>query len=351
MPRRKGPPGLSPRVSPGVHAACDPVLLRALTDALAALPSGTAVGIALSAGADSAMLAVHATQVAADRRLALHCFHVHHGLQSAADAWLGQAHALAALLGIPCHSRFVRVVSGGRGVEAAARAARYAALADLARQAGVRHLLLAHHQSDQAETVLLRLLRGAGPQGLAAMAPHTERDGVGYLRPWLDQPRARILACADRFARQTGWVAVKDPSNLDPRYARGALRAEIVPVLDARWPAWRQILCRHAGQARAQGGLVDAWMRADWATLDPAPDGRSFSLPAWRALPAEHQGPLLRFWLRAAGQRMPTSARLDDWLRQLREVHALGHDRQLSLRHERVRITVERGRVCMNRIE
>jgi tRNA(Ile)-lysidine synthase len=82
-----------------------------------------------------------------------------------------------------------------------------------------------------------------------------------------------------------------------------------------------------------------------WTALDPDADDRSFSLAAWRALPAVRQGLLLRYWLRQLGLRMPTDARLQSWLRQLRGVHALGHDRNVRLRHGDVWIVVQRGRV------
>ncbi len=327
------------------RSALDPALLRALDAALAALPAGSAIGVALSAGADSAMLALHAAHAARRLGRRLHCFHIHHGLQAGADDWLAQAHRLAGLLGADCHSRRVAVDVDGRGMEAAARDARYAALAGLAAHAGIGHLLLAHHQDDQAETVLLRLLRGTGPLGLAAMRPVTERGGLVWVRPWLDQPRSAILDCARRFEALSGWRPVGDPSNDDGRYARAALRTGLAPVLDARWPAWRRTLARHAGQARELSDWVDEAARADWPGLDPSPDGREFSLAAWRALPAPRQAAALRHWLHALDLRMPTEARLRDWLRQLREVHALGHDRDLRLRHEDAWIVVRRGRV------
>lgn len=327
------------------RSACDGHLLAAVRTALAGLPAGASVGVALSAGADSAMLALHAAVASADAGRPLHCFHIHHGLQAAADQWQAQAHALAGLLGVACHSRRVRVARQGDGMEAAARSARYAALAALAAHAGVEHILLAHHLDDQAETVLLRLLRGAGPLGLAAMSPAMQRQAMSYHRPWLEQPRDRILQVADRFAETSGWHAVQDPSNRDARYKRAAVRLDLVPVLDAHWPAWRRTLARHARQAGelAQGARDAA--TADWLQLDPQDGDDSFSLAAWRALPAARQAPVLRFWLQERGLRMPTEARLNAWLKQLREVHALGHDRQVRLRHEKHVIVVQKGRV------
>lgn len=327
------------------RAACDERLLAAARAALAELPAGAAVGVALSAGADSAMLALHAAVAAADAGRRLDCFHIHHGLQAGADDWLGQAHRLAGLLGVSCHSRRVQVLVRGDGMEAAARSARYAALADLARHAGVDCVLLAHHRDDQAETVLLRLLRGAGPLGLAAMAPATRHQGMGYRRPWLDQPRDRILQAAARFEALSGWRPVQDPSNQDVHYKRAAARLELAPVLDAHWPAWRDALPRHARQARELAQWARDAAHDDWLRLDPQDDGKDFSLAAWRALPAAHQAPVLRFWLQERGLRMPTEARLNAWLKQLREVHALGHDRQVRLRHEKHWIVVQKGRV------
>ena len=334
------------------QAALDPALVRAVDVALAGRATGAAIGVALSAGADSAMLALHAAHVARRRALHLHCFHIHHGLQAAADDWRVQAHRLAGLLQVDCHSRRVTVDVDGRGMEAAARDARYAALTDLATHAGVQTLLLAHHQDDQAETVLLRLLRGTGPLGLAAMRPVTQRQGVTWLRPWLEQPRSAILGCAQRFQALSGWQPVSDPTNADERYARGALRTGLGAALDARWPAWRRTLARHAAQAGELSDWVAEAARADWETLDPTPDGHGFSLVAWRDLPASRQAPVLRFWLQGLGLRMPTEARLQDWLRQLRQVHALGHDRDVRLRHEHVWIVVRRGRVlCLSKTQ
>lgn len=223
------------------------------------------------------------------------------------------------------------------------RDVRYAALADLAAHAGAGHLLLAHHQDDQAETVLLRLLRGTGPLGLAAMRPVTERAGLVWIRPWLDQPRSAILDCARRFEALSGWRPVRRSQQC---------RCPLRPCRPARRTgagAGRALagLAPYLAGMPSRRGCVRLGGRNHPRRLDragPGPDGRSFSLAAWRALQTRH-APLLRHWLLGLGLRMPTEARLRAWLRSLREVHALGHDRDLRLLHEDVWIVVRRGRV------
>jgi len=290
------------------------------------------------------MLVVCAVALDLDVRL----FHVHHGLQDAADSWVGQVRALGRLLDAPVDVARVSVdVRTGLGIEAAARAARYAAFASLAREHGVAAVLLAHHRDDQAETVLLRLLRGVGIEGMAGMARETVRDRVRYLRPWLEVDRSEILAQAGRWAQATGWQAVADPTNLDARYGRGALRTLLAPALDARWPGWRKQLARHARLAGETSALLEEVAQADFAGLAPSEDGRSFSLLAWRALTAPHQTLVLRYWLARHGVAAPTEAKLAELARQLRQLHALGHDRQMSVVHAGVRIRCVRGRVVL----
>lgn len=307
------------------------------------------VAVALSGGADSAMLAVHAA-LAAERFpfIALHCFHVHHGLQAEADAWARHAHRLAAGLGLPCHSLRVSVeANSGKGLEAAAREARYRGLEALASFTGVSHILLAHHRDDQTETVLMRLLRGTGPTGLAAMAPRTQRDGLVYLRPWLEVDRSHILAAARVYADQTGWAPVDDPTNVQDEYTRGAVRRRLVPVLNERWPAWRTILSRHARQARELSALLEEVAAEDFSRLDASYDHTSFSLLAWRSLTPQRQVLALRHWLALHHLRAPTEARMRELCRQLRQLHALGHDRSMRLKHDGCWIVCHRGRVSL----
>lgn len=319
----------------------------------AALQSGRLrIAVALSGGADSAMLAVHAAIVA--ERLSdieLHCFHIHHGLQAAADNWAKHVHQLAGGLGVACHSMRVAVAGDtGKGMEAAARDARYAGLKRLASFTGVSHVLLAHHRDDQTETVLMRLLRGSGPTGLAAMAPISRRDGLIYLRPWLDIDRSQILASARDYAAASGWAPVNDPTNVDDAYTRGAVRRRLTPVLNERWPAWRTTLLRHARQARELAQLLDEVAAEDFSHLDAAGDSTRFSLEAWRGLSPQRQVLVLRYWLSLHGLRAPSDARMRELCRQLRGLHALGHDRSMRLKHDGHWIICERGRVALLRV-
>lgn len=327
----------------------DPAALHAIGQALSLhAQTVSRVAVACSGGTDSAMLAVHAAHWAAHAGVQLHLFHVHHGLQTPADEWRERVHSLAALLGVPCHSVRTRVDTGrGTGTEAAARTARYDAFAALARFTSVQHVVLAHHLNDQAETVLLRLLRGAGPTGLAAMRSRSERAGVVYLRPWLDVPRSSLIESAARFALSTGWHAVQDPTNSDPRYTRSAVRTLLAPALEARWPGWSATLARHARQSDEAAQVLDEVAHADLQALDPGVDGLSFSLQRWRSLSAPRQSLVLRYWLGTQGVRMPSEARLNDWMRQLRGLHANGHDRHMQLHHEGSVLRCVKGRVVL----
>lgn len=353
--RKLAPENMTQQVSRSGWQA-DPVLLRALTQSmqpwLAEHPH-SALALGLSGGADSAMLAVHAHVWAQQHGIALHYFHIHHGLQAAADGWQQQVHALAQLLKRPCHSLRVQVDHTrfrADGMEAAARQARYAGLISLAQHCDLDTIALAHHQDDQAETVLMRLLRGAGPEGLGAMQNSVQRQGVNFLRPWLGVARKQILQAAQDFAQHTGWHAVQDPTNINPDYTRGAVRDRLTPVLDERWPGWQRVLARQARLSQEHARILSEVAAQDLASLDLDKQG-SFSLAAWRLLSPERQALVLRYWLQTLGQAMPTEARLNDLMRQLRGLHALGHDRHLRVKHAQVWIMCRRGRVFIQALE
>ncbi|MYZ45711.1 tRNA lysidine(34) synthetase TilS [Schauerella aestuarii] len=329
-----------------------PVTLDAVRQAFAAHPHAR-IAIALSGGADSAMLALAAVAVAREAGLSarfVRAFHVHHGLFIEADRWADHVRALCAGLDLPLDVVHVDVARNtGRGIEAAAREARYAAFGQMAAAAGIDTLWMAHHRDDQAETVLLRLLRGSGVAGMGGMAAHTRRSGLTLVRPWLEIDRAVIRACAERFTEATGWAPVDDPSNADAAYTRAAVRTLLAPVLNARWPQWRGILARHARHMREASEMLAEVAAEDLARLEPAPDGASVSLAAWRTLSPARQRQVLRHWLDRMGAPMPTDARLGELVRQLRQLHSLGHDRQLRWQHGAFCIVCVRGRICVEK--
>jgi len=248
--------------------------------------------IGFSGGLDSSVL-LHRLAHAPALRARLSAVHVHHGLHPDADLWQQHCLALCARWQIPLHCLRVEVQrEGGNGLEAAAREARHAAFARVLPAGGI--LALAHHQDDQAETVLLRALRGSGVDGLAAMRPWRAFAGGWLWRPLLAQPRTRLLAYARRH--HLDWM--EDPGNADSRFDRNYLRHVVMPQLSARWPQAAARLAHVATlQAQAQA-LLEADAREHLsACFAGAPDTLSVSRlgqfsPAQRA----H---LLRLWVKS----------------------------------------------------
>ena len=320
-----------------------------LAKALGPLAPQAPIAVALSGGSDSVALALIAAEHCVHIKHPLYFFHIHHGLMVQADAWVVHLRQFSQALNIPLQVRHVQVdLAAGLGIEGAARHARYLALAQLCAEYGVAALLLAHHRQDQAETVLLRLLRGTGVSGLAAMRADAQRGGMRLLRPWLEVERAELLAVTQAYEQRTGWAAVQDPSNTDPTYARGALRSALAPVLNTYWPAWCQTLVRHAKQAGEANEVLAEVAALDLAALDVKSEDQSFSLFAWRALSAARQALVVRHWLQEQGVAMPGERRLAELLRQLRQLHALGHDRELLWRHGAVAVLCKQGRVVLS---
>jgi tRNA(Ile)-lysidine synthase len=266
------------------------------------------VAVAFSGGRDSLAL-LHATCRAAHTLgLQVVALHVHHGLQPLADAWLRQAQALVARWrrrGWPVSLAFVRLAGApapGDSLEAWARAGRHAALARLARDSGCRLLLLAHHRRDQAETVLLQALRGAGPAGLAAMPRLAERAGVVWARPWLAQPRCAIEAYVQRHRLRPQ----QDPSNDDPRFARNRLRLAVWPALNAAFGDAEQALVAVASQAQQADAALAELAALDLAACTDA-TGR-LAVLAWRQLsPARQRNALQAWWRQRTGRGAPNT--------------------------------------------
>ncbi|MHA6882979.1 tRNA lysidine(34) synthetase TilS [Ralstonia pseudosolanacearum] len=276
------------------------------------------VAVALSGGRDSAALlhAAAAWRDAAGVPVRLVALHIHHGLQVDADAWEAACARMAAAAGAAFRVRRVRVsADAGRGVEEAAREARYIALDALCAETGATLLLTAHHLDDQAETVLLQLLRGAGLDGLSAMPMAHERR-VTLLRPWLDVPRGDIEAYAQAHA--LAWV--EDPSNGDAGYARNALRP-LLAGMAGHFPAYRASLARSAAHLAEAAALIEEVAQADLARIAPA---GTLATAGLAALSGPRQRSVLRAWLAGAGLRALSSRRLEDLRVQLLGARADG---------------------------
>ncbi|SIT37743.1 tRNA(Ile)-lysidine synthase [Paraburkholderia ribeironis] len=307
----------------------DRFVIEAVGLALATLAADARIAIAFSGGVDSSVLLDAAVRVAgASRCIALH---VHHGLSPHADVWLAHCATFAHERGVEFDARRVVVArDAGVSIEAAARDARYRALDTMCSAHDVHTLWLGQHADDQAETVLLQLLRGAGLAGLAAMAPEFSPAGAcaTRVRPLLHLLRAQLEQYASVHALR--WI--DDESNADTRYARNALRHEVTPALAVHFPGFRDALARTAAHAASAQRLLDALARIDMeaACRD---EGRALSHDALLAFDDDRALNLLRYWMRTLGLVAASSARLTDALRQLREVGAAGDGHRLRIDH------------------
>jgi tRNA(Ile)-lysidine synthase len=257
--------------------------------------------VAFSGGMDStALLTVLARMRALRGRL--RAIHVDHGLQPQSRAWADHCRRVAGELGVPLEVVTVAIdLRGGASLEAAAREARYAALAQ--RLAAREVLLTAQHADDQLETVLLQLLRGAGVRGIAAMAAVAPFAGGWLVRPLIAIERAEI----EHWARTRKLEWVEDESNQDERRDRNYLRGRVVPLLRARWPAASVAVARTARHAAEGQRLLELLARAD---VEQAADGAALSVRRLRALTSDRRRNALRFWIARSNHPAPDSSRL-----------------------------------------
>lgn len=257
-------------------------------------PNGKDIAVALSGGIDSVSL-LHFLK----NKGPVSAIHVHHGLSPNADAWAGFCRALCRRWGVPLTVRRVKVARNGNGLEAAAREARYEAFAKI--PAGC--IALAHNLDDQAETVLMNLLRGAGRRGARGMLPKSRFKGKTFVRPFLNVPRAGIVA----YAREHGLEWIEDESNTDESLSRNFIRRRVAPLLDERFPAWKAALARAARHFVREEAGAEA---------------------------------LLRKFLQTQGLRAPSEAKLVEMLKQLTSKGA-----RTLIEHDGARFRVYRGKI------
>lgn len=279
------------------------------------LQHGRRVCVGLSGGRDSvALLHLLAAIRAQTPSLELSALHVHHGLSAQADQWAEFCQALCHSLDIPF--QLARVAVSGiaeEGLEAAARRARYAAFAEC----DADWLALAHHRDDQAETLMLNLLRGSGVPGLSAMPEERALAGslIRLVRPLLTMARGDVEHWLNE--RRLTWI--EDESNADIRLRRNYLRSEILPLLAQHFPEPAVSLGRAATHLAEHAALAEEIAEVDAAGLV---DGQSIQLAGFNALSPARRANLLRFHFRSQGLRMPDSRYLHEMLRQLADAAA-----------------------------
>ena len=280
------------------------------------------VCVGLSGGVDSIVLLHLFSQLRLVIPFDLSALHVHHGISQHADDWLIFCQHRCNELNIPFIGQRANLNrNAASGLEAEARAARYQHYA----QQVTDFIALAHHRDDQAETLMLQLLRGAGAKGLAAMSKYRiQPNQPTYLRPLLDVDRSDIIAWAQ--AHQLNWV--EDDSNTDTHYARNFLRHHFLPLLNQRYPAWRTTMARSASNLAEAATLLDELAAID-AQLGI--DDQRLSCHHLRCLSPTRTRNLLRYFFTLHRTRMPSQARLDDMLAQLSHVQ---HNNHLAIEHD-----------------
>ena len=276
----------------------DRLLESHLTWLAAQVPAGPLV-VGYSGGMDSHVLLVWLAQfVRLNPGYSLQAVHVHHGLNPHSDAWAEHCLRICRELNVSCVVERVTVSQSRReSLEACAREVRYQALARHLAQGGT--LLTAHHQDDQLETLLLALKRGAGVRGLAAM-PSRQPFATGELvRPLLDCSRARLL----EWARQHQLRWIEDDSNQDERFDRNFLRAQILPLLQERWPSFGRTASRSAELCGEQEALANEVAASDLIVCQQADGSLLLAELARLSPPRRHN--LLRYWLRRLSGAVP----------------------------------------------
>jgi len=299
--------------------------------------AGGRVVVGVSGGADSVALLHALAQVAPRLSVTLSALHVHHGLSAHADDWARSCSEQCRALGVPLVQARVHVRRrSNRGLEGAAREARYAVF----RQQQADAIALAHHADDQAETLLLQLLRGAGVRGLSAMPACRVLDpatGLRLVRPWLRLTRARIR----HYAQTAGLSWIEDESNSDPAFDRSFLRLRILPELTVRFPGLVETLGRAAENLADAAQLLEDLAASD---AQQVPAGDALPVSALTALSPARRRNLLRWFLER--QRLPPPTR-DQLEEALRQTLAARPDAQLRVKLGAVWLRRHRGNLYL----
>ncbi len=276
-----------------------------LLSKIEALPKAPCYWVAYSGGLDSHVLLHTMAQIRERLRGSLRAIHVHHGLQSEADQWLQHAIDESQRLDIELTALKLDLQPAkGESLEAVARDARYQAMGALLGRGDM--LLTAQHQNDQAETLLLQLMRGSGPSGLAAMPELVALGEAWLVRPLLDITRAELL----NYAQQHKLSWVEDGSNADLRFDRNYIRHQLMPLIERRWPAANSTIARSARHCAEAQQLIDHLAAGDFLQVRVRGNNR-LSVTALRQLPVPRCRAVLRHWITMQGFQSPSAVQLE----------------------------------------
>ncbi|NCA69971.1 MAG: tRNA lysidine(34) synthetase TilS [Sphingobacteriia bacterium] len=261
--------------------------------------------IAFSGGLDSTALLHAALAQRESLPGRLRAVHVDHGLQAGSSDWAAHCLAVCAALDVPLVVRRLDLRLGrGESLEAVARESRYRAMLSLLDAGDL--LLTAHHREDQAETLLLALLRGSGVSGLAAMPTVSARGGGRLVRPFLELPRAVL----EEYVSGLGGAWVEDPSNQAWHLDRNYLRHAVMPMLRARWPAADATLARSAGHCAEADAIIEEVADGLLAECAGARPG-TLGIGRLLGLSRPRRKAVLRLWLRRQGRGAPDARQLE----------------------------------------
>jgi tRNA(Ile)-lysidine synthase len=263
--------------------------------------------IAYSGGLDSHVLLHALAHIAKENptRFSLQAIHIHHGLQKEADAWADHCKNICSQLAVPLTvKRLNLTIPQGKSLEAVARDARYQCFENMLGKNEV--LLTAHHQNDQAETLLIQLFRGSGVQGLAAMPPLKPFAKGHLFRPLLNVSRIDLENYAQHYQLQY----INDPSNSDERFDRNFIRHSILPALSKRWAGITSTLSRVSRLQAENQQLLEEYLQADYKQTVKQ-SSQSLDLDKLQTFSQARQKALIRYWLKQQNHLMPSAAKLE----------------------------------------
>ena len=298
------------------------------------------MAVAFSGGLDSTVL-LHAT-VKAHGAKNVYAFHVHHGIQQEADQWQQHCQAIAKKLG--CHFDTQNVkLNKNSNIESQARELRYQALYDMCQQRHISDLLLAHHQDDQAETVLIQLMRGAGVAGLSAMplVKAAKQNTIHIWRPFLNLRRQDLEA----YAKEHRLTWIEDPSNQDESYRRNAIRKTILPALEKHQAGATENLARSAKHLAQAQELLNQLADIDLGLIDTKDGLSKTNLIRLYKTSEPRASNALRRWLNKNQLAYPSEERLTAWWLELQQSRA---DSQLQWEHDSHLIRLWRGTLSIH---